>query len=113
MRSFRHLEEWSDASDFRELLSTQKINSSEKLVQYNFYLHFSYEISLKFCETNATEKFKKNVLEVYFTFTTYWFKLFVLDYIYPSSFIHTFSTHLVLSHDSASLKEKNWFLLYI
>ena len=67
------------------------------LVQYNFYLHFSYEIALKFCETNAIEKLKKNMLEVYFTFTIDWFKLFVLDYIYPSSFIHTFSTHLCQS----------------
>ena len=34
-----------------------------------------------------------------------WFKLFALDYIYPWSFIHLFSTHFVLSHDSACFKE--------
>lgn len=44
----------------------RKINSLEALSQYNFHLLFSNEI-LKFHGTNAIEKLKTNMLEVYLT----------------------------------------------
>lgn len=82
----------------------QQFRSARSLALF-FLLTFLLWHPLRILWNKCTWKIKKEYVRKVFDFTMDWFKLFVLDNIYPLPFIHLLSTHLILSHNTASFKE--------